>query len=198
MVHHVMAGYMDMQAGLEYQRFIPWVLNVKAGDTVEWTSHGFHTVTFGQEPPLFNFEPQTQGPPRVLYNPVAIAPVGGPEHRGNGLYNSGIILPQVPPGFPPVVTTKYSLTFTQAGRYEYICVPHYGLGMQATVIVEAAGTSTATGSGTGTGTGSTPVVGMPSTGNGDWMATAAVALTILALAAVTLGVRVLKSGMSVQ
>jgi LPXTG-motif cell wall-anchored protein len=45
------------------------------------------------------------------------------------------------------------LTFTQSGRFEYICIPHYHLGMDATVTVLAR-----------TGSGSP---GMPRTGSSE-------------------------------
>ncbi|HEX9989517.1 MAG TPA: plastocyanin/azurin family copper-binding protein [Chloroflexia bacterium] len=139
-VYHVMSGYVDRQAKLEYQRFIDEDITINVGDTVEWTSASFHTVTFGEEPELVQFEPQPQGPPKVYYNPMAYAPIGGPVHQGNGYYNSAFLVEgPLPPGAPPILADKYSLTFSQPGRYEYICIPHYQLGMDGTITVRTSG-----------------------------------------------------------
>ncbi len=47
--------------------------------------------------------------------------------------NSGILFPPGIPGNPP---TSFSLTFTQPGRYSYVCVVHPLSGMFDTVIVK--------------------------------------------------------------
>jgi LPXTG-motif cell wall-anchored protein len=138
MKHHVEVGGMDMQANLEYHRFTPKTLNIKQGDTVEWSMAmpGFHTVTFGDEPEMFTIESQQAGPPKLVLNPQ-LFPSGGAEHTGTGYYNSGpLASPNQPPD--PMFVTSYALKFAQPGRYEYICIPHYPMGMDATVIVEAA------------------------------------------------------------
>jgi len=150
MTHYVNVGYFDIMNSFEYQRFWPKTLNVNQGDTVVWSMPvgGFHTVTFGEEPELFTLQPQPTGPPKVLLNPMFF-PAGGTTHTGTGYYNSG---PLAGPEDPPEVGPKtYSLTFTQAGRYEYICMPHYHLGMDASVVVAAR-------------TGGTTQPGMPRTG----------------------------------
>ncbi|MEO8285872.1 MAG: plastocyanin/azurin family copper-binding protein [Chloroflexota bacterium] len=158
-MHHVMVGNMDMQRNLEYQRFVPAELHINVGDTVNYSlgmAPAFHTVTMGDEPDLFTIEPQQQGPPKLVLNPAVAFPTGGNVHTGTGYYNSGVL---AGPNDPPEAGIKdYMLTFTKAGRYEYLCVPHYSLGMSATIIVEAAGT--------GAG-GSTNVPGMPTTGSTD-------------------------------
>jgi plastocyanin len=158
--YHVVVGYesRDPQFPISYLRFTPAELDLKVGDTVEWTAPtgGFHNVIFGEEPSLVDVVPGPDGQPQVLLNLINFLPTGQPAHTGSGFYNSGIF---APPGTPPdaggpfPVTTKYSLTFTQAGRYEYICSIHYPQGMDGFLTVAA-------GSGGGT-------VGMPRTGNGD-------------------------------
>ena len=168
-MHHVAVGNMDMSRNLEFERFAPTEIRVKAGDTVEWSlgmAPAFHTVTFGDEPDLFTIEPQPQGPPNIVLNNDVLFPVGPNVHTGTGYYNSGIL---AGPNDPPEMGLKsYSLKFTQPGRYEYICVPHYSLGMIGTVVVEAATT-----------TGGTPV-GMPQTGAGDagWLLPGLLALAL--------------------
>jgi plastocyanin len=159
-MHHVTVGNMDMERNLEYQRFDPKELHVNVGDSVDFSlgmSPAFHTVTFGDEPDLFTVEPQQAGPPKLVINPLVAFPTGGNVHTGGGYYNSGVL---AGPNDPPEAGIKdYVLTFTKAGRYEYICVPHYALGMSGAIVVDAVA-----------GGGTTP--GMPTTGSGEqsgWM-----------------------------
>lgn len=167
-MHHITVGNMDMQRNLEWERFAPANVTIKAGDTVEWSlgmAPAFHTITLGDEPDLLMFEPEPAGPPKVVLNPAVAFPAGGNVHTGTGYYNSG---PLAGPMDPPQAGLKsYTLKFTQPGRYEYICVPHYALGMVGTIVVEAAGTTGSTAAPTGTTTAEpTPAtVGMPQTGS---------------------------------
>ena len=157
--YHVLAGFgnMDPNFPLTYLRFAPEDLNLNVGDTVEWTDPigGFHNVIFGDEPALTSVEVGPDGQPTVLLNLVNFIPAGGPMHTGTGFYNSGIL---APPGTPPDAggpfpsVDKYSLTFSQAGRYEYVCSIHYLQGMDGFVNVAAGG-------------GGQP--GMPRTGSGE-------------------------------
>ncbi|MEO5953204.1 MAG: hypothetical protein ABIQ44_12130, partial [Chloroflexia bacterium] len=125
-MHHITVGNMDMERNLEFQRFAPQNVTVKVGDTVEFSlgmAPAFHTITLGDEPDVLLVEPQPAGPPKIVFNPAVLFPSGGPVHTGTGYYNSG---PLAGPMDPPEAGLKsYSLKFTQAGRYEYICVPHY-------------------------------------------------------------------------
>jgi hypothetical protein len=112
-----------------------------------------------------------------VINNAVVFPVGEFVHTGTGYYNSGVL---AGPNDPPEAGLKsYSLKFTQPGRYEYICVPHYSLGMVGTIIVEAAAG--------GTGSAGGGPVGMPVTGAGDsnWLYFVLVAL-VLAMAGVVL------------
>ena len=188
--YHVEVGGMDMQANLEYQRFTPRTLTIKQGDTVEWSMSmpGFHTVTFGDEPELFTVEAQQQGPPKLALNPQFF-PAGGPEHAGTGYYNSGPMASASQPDDPMTVKV-YSLKFTRPGRYEYICIPHYLLGMDATIIVEPASTGTGGPAGpTSVSDGAGAQAGMPSTGaESNWLLAAALG-GLLALAGVAVRLR---------
>lgn len=177
-IHHLSAGFTSQEDLLEYQRFIPETMVIEQGDTIEWTSQGFHTVTFGDEPELVTFEPQPQGPPLVVLNPQAYTPSGGQDYQGRGYYNSGFLVPgPLPPDAPPILRDKYSLTFNTPGRYEYICITHYALGMDGTVIVEARPDEG-------------PPTGMPRTGNSsDWLPTIALAGLVLALSGAVLRLR---------
>jgi plastocyanin len=173
-MHHVTVGNMDMERNLEFERFTPRDVNIKVGDTVEFSlgmAPAFHTVTLGDEPELLMFEPQPEGAPKVVVNNAVLLPAGGPVHTGTGYYNSG---PLAGPMDPPERGIKsYTLKFTQAGRYEYICVPHYSLGMVGTIIVAAADSAGSPTPGT--------TIGMPQTGSTDpgWLIYGLVALAVV-------------------
>lgn len=154
-VHHVNSGYQitKLTYTIDYMRFAPSDININLGDTVEWSSptpHSFHNVLFGEEPEALIVEPQPAGPPKLYFNTDVALPSGPTDHTGSGLYSSGILVgPEDPPqaGAP-----GYALTFSQPGRFEYICALHYHNGMDGHVIV-----ADRTGGG---------VPGMPTTGGG--------------------------------
>jgi plastocyanin len=125
---------------VDVMKFYAPNLNVAVGDTVTWEDTTFtpHTVTFIPQDNL----------------PEAIDPftpdIPGMEYDGSEYVNSGLI-GDLPP-FLGGPNTSFSLTFTRAGAYEYVCLLHADQGMVGTIVV---------GSGAGTG-GITP----PSTGDG--------------------------------
>ncbi|MDQ3930039.1 MAG: plastocyanin/azurin family copper-binding protein [Chloroflexota bacterium] len=183
MIHRVNTGYIAAASNgtddVDYLRFSPKVLTINAGDTVEWavpTPHGFHNIMFGEEPTLFNFEPQPAGPPKVFTPAEVFFPVGPNVHTGTGLYSAGIVRGSSDP--PGPFGQSYSLTFTQPGRYEYICALHYNQGMDGTIIVQdRTGGST---------------VGMPRTGSSsgtEWFLPLLAAALLLAGTGVTLRLR---------
>jgi plastocyanin len=107
--HTVFAGADDGIA--MYMRFVRPTVVVHVGEKVTFTNGGMaapHTVTFGTEPP----------------NPFA--PSGDPATFAGGNLSSGII----PPG------GSYTVTFTTAGSFDYICALHDYMGMTGKVIVE--------------------------------------------------------------
>ena len=183
MIHRVNAGYVAPTSNntddVDNLRFSPKVLTINEGDTVEWampTEHGFHNVLFGEEPTLFNFEPQPAGPPKVYAPTEVFFPVGPNVHTGTGICSGGVIRGS---GDPPGPFAKsYSLTFTQSGRYEYICALHYNQGMDGTIVVQAR-------------TGGT-TVGMPRTGSTsgtEWFLPLLASALLMAGAGVTLRLR---------
>lgn len=108
---------------------------VRVGDTVEWTnlsSPVFHTVTFGTEP--FNDMPASPG--------VTLDPDGGRHaviSSPNQSVNSGFLgIPNQEtvgqPETPPEIT-RFRVTFTAPGIFNYYCALHDDLGMKGTVIV---------------------------------------------------------------
>lgn len=117
-------------------RFLPRRMVVHVGDTVEWTNLEAvtnHTVTFGIEPS------DPTGPPSsgvtvdsdgarhaVLASPTDNVHSGllGPERQDR------VGLPQTPSG-----VTRFRVTFTAPGTFNYLCALHDDLGMVGTVIV---------------------------------------------------------------
>jgi len=116
-------------------RFLRDKTVVHVGDTVEWTNLGPlvpHTVTFGIEPadPM----PPSAGV-TVDSDGTRHAVIGSPTDN----VNSGFLVaaPQERVGFPqsPQAVTRFRVTFTSPGTYNYICALHDDLGMTGKVIV---------------------------------------------------------------
>jgi len=116
-------------------RFLPATIVVHAGDTVEWTleSPTTHTVTFGTEPAAL-------GPPSagvtVDSDGARHAVVDSPAPD----VHSGILGPK---GFEqtglaqsPLDVTRFRVTFTHPGIFNYFCAQHDDLGMVGKVIVQ--------------------------------------------------------------
>jgi plastocyanin len=117
-------------------RFLGTSTIVHVGDTVEWTNRStpvFHTITFGTEPA--NDMPPSQGM-TVDVDGVRHAVIGSPSDN----VNSGFIgAPnQETVGQPqgPLDFTRFRVTFTAPGTFNYICAIHDDVGMKATVIVQ--------------------------------------------------------------
>jgi plastocyanin len=125
-------------AGLQtasLMRFLRGTIVVRVGDTVVWTSLDpsiNHTVTFGTEPadprpPSANVSPTSEGARQAVISSPADSVNSGflspaPQDRAN--------LAQSPPG-----VTRFRVTFTSPGTFNYICAIHDDLGMHGTVIV---------------------------------------------------------------
>jgi plastocyanin len=115
--HHVFMGAADMR--VQVNRFIPGNVVVKVGESVtfDMARNTFpvpHTVTFGPPPA----------------NPFA--PTGDPTNFQGAALSSGVILP---PGFGPPPST-FTVKFTKAGTYSYVCLLHAGMGMVGQVVVQ--------------------------------------------------------------
>jgi len=116
-------------------RFLRNVVIVRVGDTVEWTnldSSEPHTVTFGTEPA----DPR---PPSVNVSATPDGALQATISSPSESANSGVLklayqdrpnLAQSPPG-----VTRFRVTFTAPGTFNYICAIHDYLGMKGTVIV---------------------------------------------------------------
>ena len=98
--------------GFGVMRFVRDNVVVHVGETVSFSTAGPgapHTVTFGQEPPF----------------PGILGQSGDPTDYSGGDLNSGVLAPGVP----------FTVTFTAAGKYHYICAIHDGMGMVGDVVV---------------------------------------------------------------
>jgi plastocyanin len=117
-------------------RFLRNLIVVRVGNTVEWTNldpSTPHTVTFGAEPA----DPRPPSPQVTIDSDGARhGIIGSPADS----LNSGLLvlasqdrtgLAQSPPG-----PTRFRVTFTTPGTFDYICSLHDNLGMKGTVIVQ--------------------------------------------------------------
>jgi plastocyanin len=133
------------QESLSVVRFIDGTVEIHAGDTVEWTNLDpiiGHTVTFGTEPADL-FDPSCGPSPSCVVSldsdGALHATITGPgQNVHSGFifaalegYTGGLPVPQLPL-FPP---SRFRVTFTAAGTYNYICSLHDNLGMVGKVIV---------------------------------------------------------------
>jgi plastocyanin len=138
--HSVTAGIGEVVAtgggtqSLSIMRFMDPVITIHAGQTVEWTNYDAvtpHTITFGVEPanplPPVNATPDPDGALHGTINSPADSVhsgfIGAPPQ-------DEMFLPS-----PPLVVTRFRVTFTQPGVYPYICALHDELGMKGEVIV---------------------------------------------------------------
>ena len=129
---NVLVGGESADHALQAQAFLPTRITIDQDVTITWTMNAafVHTVTFlagGPVPP----EPIPAGEDGLLMlNPQNAFPVGGPNYDGTSFVGSGII---------DAKGKSFSLTFTKAGTYSYVCVLHPGMAGQ--VVVQAAGSA---------------------------------------------------------
>jgi plastocyanin len=127
---HVGVGGDSADRALQVQAFLPTQITVNEGDTITWTMNPefVHTVTFLSGLPA---PPVVAPEGNVVVQPAATAfPSGGPSYDGTGLVNSGLLEGK---------GKAFSLSFSKAGSYGYVCLLHPG--MAGTVTVQAAGSA---------------------------------------------------------
>jgi plastocyanin len=116
-------------------RFLRDTIVVQVGDTVEWTSLDpsiNHTVTFGVEPA----DPRPRSANVQLTSDGARqAVIGSPADSVNSGFLSPTPQDRAALAQAPLGVTRFRVTFTSAGRFNYICAVHDQLGMKGTVIV---------------------------------------------------------------
>lgn len=129
----VRAGASGPNNATQALRFLPKEVTVDEGDTVRWALAGSdHTIYFpaGQKLPDLIVPGKTKG--ELLWNPIIFFPSPQKTYDGAGPISGGAMLQEDPHN-----PKSYSLTFTKAGTYKYVCMFHPG--MEGTVIVQAAG-----------------------------------------------------------
>jgi len=116
-------------------RFLRGTIVVNVGDTVEWASLDpsiNHTVTFGTEPadprpPSTNVTPTSDG--------ARQATMSSPTDNVNSGFLSPAPQDRANLAQSPLGVTRFRVTFTSPGTFNYICSIHDDLGMHGTVIV---------------------------------------------------------------
>jgi plastocyanin len=117
-------------------QFYRRTITIHVGDKVSWKFAGFHTVAIPAKgdgpPPLAIGDPAHpitaandaanapfwfNGQPRIIFNPVVLAPTGGKRYDGTKLVTAG--LPLGPP-------KPFKVRFTKAGTFTYYCPIHLG------------------------------------------------------------------------
>lgn len=128
----------DIEAELiEQDSFFPEVLTINAGDTVNWNFAGFHTVTFNAgRPDLPLIAPRADG--ALVLGPGYFPFPAGPNPPSGAYDGSTQISSGTPPDTQPgEAPPPFTLTFTKAGTFHYVCAVHPG--MEADVVVVPAG-----------------------------------------------------------
>lgn len=121
----------------DLMQFFPPTLTIKQGDTVTWTNNsgGPHTVSFlsgAALPAIITPIPEASGPPFQAFNIQVALAMGGNTYNGTGFVSSGLF----GEGFPN--PPAFSVKFTAAGTFNYVCILHADQGMAGAVTVEPA------------------------------------------------------------
>jgi len=133
--YNVLVGWENPYMGIDIMAYFPDNITIHVGDTVHWlqNTNEIHTVTFlaGTEPaPLIIPAPPPGDPSPLVFNPVAVDPAVPADglYDGTTYANSGLM------GRDPGQAQEFSLTFTTAGTYDYLCLVH-GMMMTGEVVV---------------------------------------------------------------
>lgn len=121
------------------QQFFPAAVNIHQGDSVQWNNPTTdpHTVSFNLQ--NSGLDPNTT-------DPFSVPPTGaadGTYDGGTEFVHSGILGVEAGGGSQSAAET-FTLKFTKAGSYSYVCLLHENQGMTGTVNVAAQTTTTPT------------------------------------------------------
>lgn len=123
---YVQTGTQSPNMVIQGMVFLPGSITIDVGDTIVWRTGSAepHTVTFN-------------APANVQFNPFAPAIGNGSAFDGSQFVSSAAManVSSEKAGFP--TEQQFSLRFTKAGTFAYICLVHPGMG--GTVIVHPAG-----------------------------------------------------------
>jgi plastocyanin len=117
-------------------RFIGAPTVVHVGDTVEWTNPAapaYHTLTFGTEP-ANDMPPSAQV--TVDLDGVRHATISSPTDSVNSGYIGAPNQETVGQPQSPLDFTRFRVTFTAPGTFNYTCALHDEIGMVGTVVVQ--------------------------------------------------------------
>jgi plastocyanin len=120
----VSAGSESAGGDIQLNEFAPNQVAINVGDTVMWSldSTEFHDIVFLSGAPAPEFV--QVAPDGVFVNPKAAFPMGGPSYDGTGYVGSGLLN----------TGQTFSLTFTKAGTFPYLCLIHAGMGGTVKVV----------------------------------------------------------------
>jgi len=126
------AGAESVGGDVQLNTFAPLQVTINVGDTVTWRldSTEFHNIMFTSGAP--GPELILAGPDGVFFNSAVAFPTGGPNYDGTGIVGSGLLN----------TGDKFSLTFTKAGTYTYLCSIHVGMGGSVNVVANGQGVDT--------------------------------------------------------
>jgi len=136
MTFDVLVGYENSNKGVDVMAYFPDTVTIHKGDTIHWiqNSNEIHTVTFLAGADLVNFPlivPAVAGAPAVLmFNPADVFPASPADgmYDGTTFANSGLM------GMEEGQVKEFSLTFTQEGEFDYVCLIH-GAMMSGKIVV---------------------------------------------------------------
>ena len=138
----VLVGWENPHQGIGLTAYFPDDLTVHVGDTVHWlqNSNEIHTVTFlGGLPiadvPLIIFAPPGGLSP-LMFNPEAVFPAPAPAA---GLVDTSTFVNSGLMGRETGQARDFSVMFSAAGEYDYLCLVH-GVMMSGKITVVPAGT----------------------------------------------------------
>jgi plastocyanin len=140
----VLVGGNDSAYNAELQGFFPQNITIHVGDKVTWKQNtmDIHTVTFtggmNKTPDFIIPVPGENG--SLMINPM----VAFPAAPADGMYNGSTYANSAVMGPGETQPKNFSLTFTEAGTYRYVCVVHAGENMTGQVTVENASVSVPT------------------------------------------------------
>jgi len=126
---------------LSVLRFIADQVDIRAGDTVEWTNQDPvtpHTVTFGTEPMgLALFVPSAIPPTTIGVDTDGElhAVINSPGESVNSGLIRAAFQDQMGKPQTDLGVTRFRVTFKSGGAFPYICGLHDTLGMKGTVMV---------------------------------------------------------------
>jgi len=125
---------------LSVMRFINDNIQIRVGDTVEWTNQDPvtpHTVTFGTEPSPQDLPFPSANPPTLFVDPEGVlhADITSPGASVNSGFIMATLQDQTGNKQTPIGFTRFRITFPNPGVFPYICGLHDILGMTGTVTV---------------------------------------------------------------